>query len=226
MDIVYPVRAGKYQAELRYSLRSLGNLPHDRVFLVGHVPEWATGIVGIPREQSAGRWRNVQDNLLAALEVASDPFLLMNDDFYIMSPMPEVPIYHQGPMAEVIDRYRRTRHTGAYWRGMVATYYLLQEWGYSNPLGYELHIPLLIHHAPMLRALSIGQELEVLAYRSLYGNLAELGGIQHEDCKVLYRAGVLEWQQYPFLSSNDDVAYSPLGKHLAATFPEAGRYES
>ena len=47
MDAVYYVRPGDRNDELRYSLRSLANLPHDRVWIVGHTPPWVTGIESI-----------------------------------------------------------------------------------------------------------------------------------------------------------------------------------
>ena len=225
-DIVYPLRRGHYNDELRYSLRSLENLPHGKVILSGFIPRWATNVIAIDRDPQGSNWFRSRDNVLAALEHASDPFYLFNDDFYVMVPMDEVPVLHAGPLAEVVERYRRTRHTGAYWRGMVATHLLLQEWGYSEPLGYELHLPLLMHHGPLLEALDKGSGIEALALRTLYGNLASIGGTQAEDCKVLARAGVLDYDQWPFLSSNDDLPYSPLGKVLREHFSIGSRYES
>lgn len=229
MDIVYPLRRGNHNDELRYSLRSLSNLETAGiVILAGYIPDWATNVFAVEREQDRhiSHWANVRANIEAALPYASDPFYLFNDDFYIMERVPIVPYYHTGPFSETIERYRRNRHTGAYWRGMQSTYLMLQEWGYSEPLGYELHLPLLIHHDPMKEALIRGQGIEALALRTAYGNIAGLGGIEREDCKVLARAGVMEYQSMPYLSSNDDIAYSPLGKHLAATFPMSSRYES
>jgi hypothetical protein len=225
-DVVYPVRRGNHNDELRYSLRSLVNVPHGRVILSGYIPNWVTNVTAIDREQEGSNWANARANIEAALAEASDPFYLFNDDFYVMLPMDEIPVMHAGPLAEVIERYRRTRHTGAYWRGMVATHLLLQEFGFSEPLGYELHMPLLIHHAPFLEALAMGNGIEALALRTLYGNLANLQGQQKEDCKVMARAGVLDYDQWPFLSSNDDLSYSPIGKYLSHIFHAPCTYES
>ena len=225
-DVVYPLRRGHYNDELRYSLRSLQNVPHGKVILSGFIPNWVTNVIAIDREQEeASGWAKARANVTAALEHASDPFYLFNDDFYVMQPMDEIPVMHNGPLAETIERYRRTRHTGAYWRGMVATHLLLQEWGYSEPLGYELHMPLLIHHAPYLEALNMGQGIEALALRTLYGNLANLQGQQKEDCKVMARAGVLDYDQWPFVSSNDDLSYSPLGRYLERELSAPSPYE-
>jgi hypothetical protein len=224
-DVVYPLRRGNFNDELRYSLRSLSNVPHARVILSGYIPNWVTGVTAIEQDPQGSNWARARANIERALQEASDPFYLFNDDFYVMRPVSHIPVYHAGPLEEVIARYKKNRHTGAYWRGMSATYLLLQEWGISNPLGYELHLPLLMHHAPLKEALIRGHGIEALALRTAYGNLASAGGIEREDCKVLARAGVLEYQSMPYLSSNDDLAYSPLGKHLAATFPEVSPYE-
>lgn len=225
-DIVYPVRKGNYNDELRYSLRSLQNLPHGKVILAGYIPNWVTGVTAVNREQKGNNWLNARENIAAALSEASDPFYLFNDDFYVMEPMDEVPIYHAGLLSEVIDRYRRNRHTGAYWRGMQSTYLLLQEFGFSEPLGYELHMPLLIQHAPFLKALEMGSGIEALAWRTLYGNLADLGGTQVTDCKVYAYGAMDDLDMYPFLSSSDDLPYSPLGKVLNLLYTEHCSYES
>lgn len=224
-DVVYPLRRGNYNDELRYSLRSLENVPHGKVICSGYIPNWLTGITAISRDPQGSNWFRSRDNVLAALEHASDPFYLFNDDFYVMAPVDEIPVYHAGPLAEVINRYRRNRHGGAYWRGMQSTYLLLQEWGYSEPLGYELHVPLLIHHEPFREALEKGSGIEALAWRTLYGNLAQIGGTEAEDCKVI-ALGNEDLSQYPFLSSNDNLSYHPIGKYLRETFPIGSIYES
>jgi hypothetical protein len=227
-DVVYPVRRGNYNDELRYSLRSLSNVPHGNVILSGYIPNWAEHVTAVEVEQDrhASHWHNVRENLIAALDIASDPFYLFNDDFYVMQPVDRIPIYHAGPLTEVVERYRRNRHTGTYWQGMKSTLFLLQEWGYSKPLGYELHLPMLLHHDPLKEALIRGQGIEALALRTAYGNIAGIGGEQREDCKILARAGVTEYQSMPYLSSNDDLPWSPLGRHLAQVFSSASRYES
>lgn len=225
MDIVYPVRRGNHNDELRYSLRSLVNVPHGKVILSGYIPNWVTEVVAVDRNQKGTGWRNMRENLQAALEHCSDPFYLFNDDFYVMQPMQQIPVMHMGPFKDQIARYKRTRHMGAYWRGMVSTQLLLEEWGYTDTLSYELHVPMPLYKDHVYRALEIGKDIEALAIRSVIGNIGNLGGIQQQDCKVMARAGVLHWDQWPFLSSNDDLPYSPVGKYLARTFPDPSHYE-
>ena len=83
MDVVYIFKedAENNSEDLRYSLRSLRNLPHNKVFIAGDKPAWATNIRHIPVAQTKTKGENWSMNLSAtvkSLEV-SDNFLMMND---------------------------------------------------------------------------------------------------------------------------------------------------
>lgn len=222
-DIVYPVRKGDWNEELRYSLRSLANLPHGRVWIIGHKPPWVTGVHHWPREQTESKYLNATKALVEVTrELGSSltsPFLLFNDDYYIMRPMTEVPILNMGPLPEVIDTYRRKHHTGAYWRGMVETYGLLKNAGFLEPLSFELHVPMPMYRDEVLEAWDMGKSLSILHIRTLYGNLAGFRGQTMEDCKV-YGKDPPE-RIGSFLSSNDVIL--PM---LREWFHEKSPYES
>lgn len=223
-DIVYPLRRGKTE-ELRYSLRSLRNLPHGRVWLVGHRPEWVQGVEYIPRIQNGTKYVNATMNLVKAAEHPdiSDPFILFNDDFYVMRRMRKLPTLNRGRAIEVIHQHRIYR-PGPYIRGMVQTYRMLKFMRLGWELfSYELHLPILIHKAPLLEAWERGQHLEVLHIRTAYGNIANLGGESVPDCKV-YRANETGWESWPFLSSNDNMN-TPVGRFLKRKFRAPSRYE-
>lgn len=234
-DIVYPVRKGDHNEELRFSLRSLSNLPHNRVWIVGHKPKWvkersgsSPGVYFIPREQRATKYRNANESLVeVARELGSSmssPFLLMNDDFYIMEPRKEIGPFHMGPVEEVINRYRKLHHMGAYWRGMVETWRLMQALKIRAPLSYELHIPFPVYRDYVLEAWEKGKHLEVLHIRTLMGNLGRIGGEQMDDVKV-YRGKTKDYESWPFLSSNDDMTLTPLRTLLRTRFPNPSPYE-
>src|SRR5688572_13246658 len=98
-DIVYVCRPGDDNEELRYSLRSLRNLPHGRVFVAGYCPVWVSSEVErIPVPRMSDKHTHALASLVAAMndERVSDPFVMFNDDFYIMRPMDRVPILHTG----------------------------------------------------------------------------------------------------------------------------------
>jgi hypothetical protein len=57
-DVVYVVRPGNRNEELRYSLRSIAaHLPHRRVWLAGFCPSWVRNISFIPALSPSPRCR-------------------------------------------------------------------------------------------------------------------------------------------------------------------------
>lgn len=225
MDILYPVRKGDWNDELRYSLRSLANLPHDAVRIVGYRPSWVTGVQSFFREQAADKYGTANGHLQWAIDRAalSERFYLFNDDFYVMRPMDRVPVLHMGPLGEMIDRYRARHHTGAYFRNMVATFQLLRDNGFSRPLSYELHIPMAMDKGTLREAFNMGGHIPGVHIRTVYGNLAGVGGELSEDMKVY--STTEDYEEWPFLSSNDNL-YQGLGVYLQKRFPYASPYES
>lgn len=233
-DIVYPVRGGSWNDELRYSIRSvMANVPHHRIIIVGGSPSWlrpSETLIHLPRTQPLSKWQNSITNVKHAILSLQDtslplsaPFLLFNDDFYVMQPIERMPVYTQGRMAEVISYYQRHHHTGAYWRGMVSTFELLKSLGHLDPLSYGLHLPLPIYAGPYMDAIAKGKGIEALHMRTLYGNLAGLGGEERSDVKVHHKP-IEEWPR-DFLSSNDDIEHGSIGPLLRDTFPVPSTHE-
>lgn len=231
MDVVYVVKRDTRNDELRYSLRSLAaHLPHGRVWVAGFCPPWTAGARHIDVAQDGTKYRNSTANLRAACEHpdVSDPFLFMNDDFFVMAPVAgDIPTLHRGPVAAVANYYRkRYGPSRPYLRGMVATAELLVRHGHHDPLSYELHIPMVIHKAAMVAALDLGADVAVLHKRTLYGNLAGVGGDQVDDVKV--RGFHDQWDpSWPFLStSRSAFCRYRVGRHIRTTFAAPGPYET
>jgi len=233
MDVVYLCREGENE-ELRYSLRSLRNLPHGRVWIFGGAPEWIRGAELVPTDQHDTKYRVTTRAMRAACEHpdVSDPFALFNDDFYVMRPVAEVPVLHRGPVAAVLAYYeRRWGGRSRYSVGMRETAVLLRSLGFDDPLSYELHLPLPIHKAAMLEALDAGEAsgITVLHKRTLYGNLARLGGERASDCKIVsprdgriagrHVAGASTWL------SSSDASFDGLAPLLAHRFPRPSPFE-
>lgn len=234
MDVVYLCREGENE-ELRYSLRSLINLPHERVWVFGGAPEWATEIEHVPVDQHDTKYRVTTRALRAACEHpgVSDPFALWNDDFYVMRQVDEVPVLHRGLVADVLADYVRRWHGGSsYSRGMAQTAALLASLGFPRPLSYELHVPLPIHKGAMLKALDVGAAsgIAVLHKRTLYGNLARLGGERLSDVKIVGgREGRIAGRgiahaRSTWLSSSD-ASFAGLEPLLRHRFPAPSRHE-
>ncbi|WP_190122173.1 hypothetical protein [Streptomyces inusitatus] len=228
MDIVVPVRAVPRAEQLRYALRSwAANLPHRRVWVVGHRPPWLTDAGHIPTVQDGSKYRNTTAAVRAAClhPEVSQTFLLCNDDFFVMHPLPGgMPVLHRGPVRTVEAAY--AARPGEYLEGMRQTRELLTDLGHPEPLSYELHVPLPVDRDGMLDALDLGGHLPVLHKRTLYGNLAGLGGEEIADVKILHRAPRGYGAGDRFLSTMpDSFTNGAVGRHIREAFPQRCRYE-
>jgi hypothetical protein len=230
MDIVYVVRHAEDNEELRYSLRSLANLPHDRVWIAGYKPTWVSGVGEIPTVQSGSKWENSTGNLLAAClhPDVSERFVLFNDDFFVMHPIDAVPVLHRGPVSEVAAAYARNGESH-YLTGMLETAALLRRLGHPDPLSYELHVPMTLDKARCAEVLGIpgqmGMRLRVLHKRTLYGNVEAVGGAETHDVKVPYPAS--EWSpEWTFLSTHESTfTAGTVGGYIRSRFPDPSPYE-
>jgi hypothetical protein len=217
-DVVYVCRNGE-NPELRYSLRSLANLDHGRVWLVGGRPAWArTRYVSVP-QATRDKVLNVRANLraLVATEEISEEFYLFNDDFYVMRKVASVPPMHRGLLSEAEGATR--------WHAyMHATDAWLKDRGVAEPLNYELHVPLPMTKSGLSATLDLIGSTRELHYRSVFGNLAQIGGERSLDVKV-YRAT----DRIPdgdYLSSSDSgFRGSPLTRHVTRAFRHACEHE-
>lgn len=202
MDVVYLCRSG-HNEELRYSLRSLSNLPHDKVWLFGGRPTWCTAEL-VETDQHGAKFNVTRNSIRQAClhPDVSGTFALFNDDFFAVRPTKPAQL-HRGPMREVLDWYLEHHAGGRYCRSMQATYDFLLDKGITEPLSYELHMPLIVNKADMLEALDLCQDVFAVQWRSVYGNLFSVGGQQEKDCKVY--APELNLPSGPWLSSSDET---------------------
>lgn len=215
MDVLYRVK-GPCEPELRYSLRSLINVEHGRVWLVGEGPAWLRDVEVI-RTRRRWKWRGLLYDLFTACQQLGDrDVLLMDDDFYLLRPADCEPMY-RGPLADHAQEAK-----GAYSRSLAATDTYLREKGIPAPLSYDLHVPLPINTALMATLLEpVLAFREPLQARSLYGNLAGVGGRQVPDVKV---APAQETPATGYLSSKAGK-FPLVADLLASLFPAPCRYE-
>lgn len=226
-DLVVPLREGKNNAQLRYALRSWAeHLPHGRVWLVGFRPYWVGGVEHIPTVQQGTKFQNTTAAVRAACEhpEVSDPWILVNDDFFVMRPLPDgMPVYNRGPIPET-ERFYAARGGGPFLQALREARELLVSLGHEAPLSYELHVPLTVGKKQMLDALDAGPHLDV-AKRTVYGNLAGLGGETIPDVKVAFRGPRFD-QGSAFLSTMpDSFANGEVGRLIRREFPHPCRYE-
>lgn len=221
-DVVYVVRPGEKNEELRYSLRSLRNLPHGKVWIAGYCPSWVTGVGAIPVSTRPGGHRSAKANLTAACEhpEVSESFVYFNDDFFVMQPMDKVPVMHRGPVSDLVGN---TQMLNAYTRASRLTLEILRSKGIAEPLMYDLHAPMTVTKHGMLEALALCSS-QMIQERTMYGNLNSVGGELARNHKVRTQKG---WQSWPFVSTNDaSFRGNPVGKFIRAAFPDQSEYET
>jgi hypothetical protein len=232
MDVVYVVRDGDQNPELRHSIRSVVEYfgPLSQLVIAGYTPSWLHPDISIPVLQLGSKYRRAEANLIAAATnpKVSDPFLYMNDDMYFLSHMDHVPYYSLGPMDDVIAYYRsRPGGKGTYLRGMTETRELLQHHVDRDLLSYEAHTPIELSKDRLLDVLSFRPEpLDDYHWRTVYGAFyVDKPHVLEHDVKV-YMHTPEGWDKWPLLSTSDSTfLHHPVGKHLRAMFPTPSRYE-
>lgn len=231
-DIVYIVKPGDRNEELRHSLRSLGNLPHDKVWIVGHTPEWIEGVHSIEGNRYGAKWINTSDNIRIAAghDGISDNFILLNDDFFIMEDASDIiddtPYWWRYDLAEHVHKVRNS--TTPKWRDMLKNALdCLHDFGVESPLSFTLHMPLLVDREKMSEALDyFPTEINGVAPepRTIYGNYWDMGREKKSDCKVVARSA--KWRGGPFVSTYDGSFKSgKVGKQIRQMFDTPSPYE-
>ncbi len=213
-DLVYVVRPGDNNPSLKFSLRSLANIPHNRVFVAGNCPSWVKGITAIPVRKLPNKLNAIENNLRAALRhpELGERCVYMNDDFYIMEPIEEVPITHGGPVGNFKMRQEFK------WR-MARTVANLKQYGLNGEMvtydGVHMPLPLVTETA---RKVLSDMESGML-WRTWYGNVAAIGGVQVPNTKS--QKG--EIVPGPFLSTNM-TTLSKLKPYLEDVLPKGSPY--
>lgn len=228
MDLVYFCKYGENE-ELRYSLRSaVKNLPHDNVWVVGGKPDWYTGNY-IETSNLNSVYRTVRNNITIACNDSriSDDFILMNDDFFTIAPIDTHNIFYNGTLEDKIKLRYDCHGKDSYISLLESTNaFLKRTRKIQAPLDYELHVPMQINKEKMLKIIK-----QPYLWRSLYGNVYNIGGTKVDDVKVYSSKHQMKYSydyennNFPFLSS-DDQSFSLLYNTLKDLFPDPCIYEN
>jgi len=181
MDFVYVCREGDNE-ELKYSIRSIEkNMPPGNVWVVGGKPDWYTGNF-IPVAQTKKSYANVREQLRVAClnDNITNDFVLMNDDFFVINPVKEIPMWYTGTLVERIRSLQNIKSQNAgYIRLLILSNNVIRRSGIADPLDYELHVPMVMNREKLLPVLN-----STALWRSHYGNQYNVGGTKHSDIKI------------------------------------------
>jgi hypothetical protein len=188
LDVVYTVRNGEENEELRYSLRSLRNMRGvGKVYIVGFKPKWVKNVTHIPVDQVYGsKVANTNHNWLqvAKDKRVSDRFVLFNDDFMVMKPIKALPFQHMGSHTKFENYYNVHYPSSRYTRVAQNTTKRMIELTIENPMCYELHQPTVISKLAIRLALvGTSYRFSPINIRTVALNLMEAGGERTEDVK-------------------------------------------
>jgi hypothetical protein len=229
MDIVYICRSGENE-ELRYSIRSaVKNLTHDKIWVVGGKPDWYTGNY-IEVDQTKGKYSNARNNLRAICNSKdiSDSFVLMNDDFYILNKVSLIPYMYAGTLDDKINNREDIFSGNSYTKLLQQTLGSLFIRTKNIILDYELHVPMIMEKNKLKKTLLFSG-----LWRSVYGNMFEVGGIKTCDVKVydkkeiFYKASYdINNLKHDYLSSSDQSFKTVKSLVLEKQFKDKTIYES
>lgn len=247
MDLVFLVRPGDENEDLRYSLRSVAKYapPFDRIWIVGYKPKWvANNVMYIQTYQPIGKtaWRNARNNLIKACnsQFISENFILMNDDFIATRPIKswtESLLKVKNTIEEQTSIYRKEHLVSGYTNAFPKLSDLLKnEFCIDKPMNYELHIPFIINKYLFTKLINISPEFNlsfinsyIVLYRSLYGNYFNVPYNEIMDDVKLYNGDpkeiTTEWISFFDNVVGNKKQYPRLNKFLEQTFPNKCIYE-
>ena len=230
LDIVYFVKEGFMNEELRYSIRSVArNMPHKRIWIFGGCP---TSIVPDVRvmvhQEGKTKWDRVRNMFKMAAEnkELTNNFILFNDDFFVMKPTDRIDPMYRSTLEDyihVIESNFRNKMT-PYSKILRECDNELESLG-ATRYAYELHIPFIFNKKKLLKIIEDFPDQHCT--RTFYGNLYKIGGTKRSDVKVYNDRPPFDYKDQQFLSTDDPVVNinNNVWRYIKATFPKKSEYE-
>lgn len=249
VDAVYPyAEAGESWDELRYSIRSVAEnfLDLRDIWVVGDQPAWLVNANIMPKTREYSEEdviKNIdytQSILWAAINPKiSDPFLVINDDHYMLAPMTAQHIEERMMVREDMSVYSLDERNTADREWQLAIW---NQYDRMRALGlggwnFECHTPVLVTKAQIIQTWAFfGYGDGALIWKTAYFNmfppkstsasLSESSG---------HKAGIYEPLPYHeikekgdaaiYLNHNDDGMNHNLQRYIHERFPNPSIYE-
>jgi hypothetical protein len=233
MDLVYILGTGSrwQDNEIRYSLRSVERyVPGARVFVVGSMPAWLTGVEHVPcKDVYPHKLKNAFFKIRQAClnPAIGERFVLMNDDFIFLRPVKEFPTCNIGTLAGYIQEH--PTQGGYYYHANVDTLHALRAAGMEDPVSYEAHTPMVLEKKKVM-AIMKALDWKETGYllRSVYGNTyPPERGRRIEDVKIYDLAGLKKLKNGAIISMDDHVIqHQDFQEWIMGRFPDPSCYEA
>lgn len=225
MDVVYVV--GEHTDELRYSLRTLQHVVHDRVWIVGHLPNWVRNVGHVLADDPYKKARNIAEKMRAAVNhpEISDQFIYYNDDFFSLQPAP-IPVRHRGLADTARPAGLMGSDLGLNDSRKWTFWHLRNTWGVDPVISYDLvHVPMVVDKGLMAGFLDDARKVKLFSpqVRSLYGNRAGIGGSKGGNAKVGKAGDPIK--ESVWVSTNVNSWSGKAGDVIRARFPNPSPYE-
>lgn len=209
---VFYVYKKNWSRELEYSIKSLKNVPHDGVYIIGDKPDYeipATIIPSRPHQTPHSPYIDVfMKHYTACLEIDADELLCLNDDFFIMQPY-DFRMYDRGSLTDHIAERRRN---DPYKQMLQNTYDYLTAQGETTK-DYTTHTPFLYNRKNLLALINqVMPEIKrgkTMSIRTLYGNIFN---VPSETIKDVKNPDVYEG--LPILSTNEHTFMGQTGQYI------------
>lgn len=214
MDVVYILKDSPSHyddIELRYSLRSLQHFPHGDVYIVtGKQRGWLTGVKWVRCEDRQCRYQSTKRKILAAAEVLTEPFLFMNDDFYLLAPFSGHDYY--------CGHLKDKPQTGSKQRDIIQS--AIRE--SRDGLNYSLHSPMILE--PKLL-----KTIRSLAFKDVHGSFSARNKKYMPDVKMRTKKEHDNPEAFisdkPFFSTSD-FSFKWIREFMERLYPNPSQYEN
>lgn len=218
MDFVYICRSGENE-ELRYSIRSVLKYFTDaKIWVVGGKPSWYSGN-HIQVNDVGNKFQNINNcykNIINDNNISND-FILMNDDFFLLSNINNYK-YYDGLIEDKINSHSAIHGNSSYARTLRGCIQALKKQGIHNPLNYDVHTPMTLNKANLAKVVDLS-----LAPRSMYGNLFVNNGLEIKDVKIYKHSKDINLIN-DFISTEDN-SFSLIKDQLELLFPDQSEFE-
>lgn len=218
-DVCYIVKDTPANEELRYSLRSLQNLPNVRnVWIYGGKPDFLVDKYHkMSISQDGSKWENTNKIFWTIVndEDITEDFYLMMDDVFIMKPIQKFVNYSHALL--------NTTRQSEYYIERRNVYNWLKK--HNKPTrNFDLHRPFL-YNREKVKALYPLYPNQT-CFRSLYGNWYGIETETHKDCKVFsLRKYTSPSDDYCLSTTDESFVRGDVGKTVRACFTKPSIYE-